>query len=124
MSYPRPTASTVFGSPIVFSQPFYFDPSKGNLLFDITKVGNGRLGYNVDAVRNTTDLSSCVARVGSLESTGGVLSLALIMEFTYVQVPEPSVLALVGIGILGGAFLLRRQSRSVHFPTAVSAPKR
>lgn len=111
MSYPRPTASTVFGSPIVFSQPFYFDPSKGNLLFDITKVGNGRLGYNVDAVETRTDLSSSVARVGSLEPTGGVLSLALIMEFTYVQVPEPSVPALMGIGSIVAALILPRRGR-------------
>lgn len=112
MSYPFTTPHVFFGSPIVFSQPFYFDPSKGNLLFDITKVGDGRLGYNLDAVRSTSDTSSSVGRVGGLEPTGGVQSLALIMQFTYVQVPEPSAFALMCLAAVGAVLILPRRGRA------------
>lgn len=110
MSYRFNSSETAFGSPIVFTKPFYFDPSKGNLLFDITKVGDGRLGYNLDAVRSSTDNSSSVGRVGGPDPTGGLDTIAFIMHFTY-DVPEPSALALTGLAGIVGALMFPRRGR-------------
>ncbi len=107
-SYPFNTPQTFFGSPILFTHPFYFDPSKGNLLFDIIKLGQGKLGYDLDAVRSSTDGSSSAIRTGDQSPTGGTDTVAFIMQFTYDPIPEPSGVVMLALGGLAALLTLRK----------------
>jgi hypothetical protein len=92
------------GGPLSFdfsmpTQPFYYNPAVGNLLMDIY-VGTGG-GLTMDAVNYDSDGVSSIG--GSASDPRGIVlgsgpaSVGLVTRFTFEPIPEPSVLALLGL---------------------------
>jgi hypothetical protein len=84
--------------------PFLYDPSKGNLLWDVTAWG----GLPLSAVEDQTTSSLTGAVFGSPTATFGDPIVAAIFQFTFVPVPEPSG-ALTGVAALLLAATARRR---------------
>jgi len=93
-----------------FSTPFFYDPANGNLLLDIRiHEGFGPIGPPqgvaiLDAFSVAGDSVSSVYAFGPTSPTSGQVStLGLATAFHVVPVPEPSLIALlaVGVGMLG-----------------------
>lgn len=120
------TASTLLGNGTYafdftfdFSTPFFYDPSKGNLLLDITFVANPSTPVILDASFVAGDGTSRAYHSsdrGFNSDTAG-----LVARFEVTAVPEPTSLVLFGLGIAAlaalrgrrgsGAAVLERQSR-------------
>ena len=96
-----------FGTPFVFETPFFYDPSKGDLLLDLQF--NGGSGSSV--VYDSHDIGSPAGNFGSLSgaSSDGFFNDHIVTEFIF-DVPEPSGLSLGMIGCLG--LLLRGDRRT------------
>jgi|GEM_PF-266514 len=72
----------VFDMPIQFTTPFYYDPSKGNLLLDFKNFSGGTIGYE-DGINDSDD---GVSRAWSLDpnSPSGVVDTGgHVLEFIY-----------------------------------------
>ncbi|AHG92765.1 PEP motif putative anchor domain protein (plasmid) [Gemmatirosa kalamazoonensis] len=89
--------------------PYLFDPSRGNLLLDVTVLSQDYVSYyGFDFSRSTTDGTSRVYNSSALPgvpSTVRTDALGLITTFEtrpYVTTPEPATLALLagGVGLL------------------------
>lgn len=109
LSYPSNTPEPYgYFLKINFDRPFYYDPNKGNLLVDFTKFGAGSLGFDVDGTWDPKDGTSAVAKIGDGATAGITESFGFIMQFEIDRVPEPSTLAMLGVGLCGGLVILRR----------------
>jgi len=116
---PLSLSGTGGGSPnpfnviINFSQPFVYNPANGNLLLDVRNYGGGNYTTEFDATDIYGDGISRVYTYGSSVNSAtadGSDSLGLVTEFIYQPVPEPSTLALAGLGGLS-LMLFRRQRK-------------
>ena len=101
-----------FDYQVVFSKPFLYDPSKGNLLVDISLVGSssGGTAY-LDYARSSDD---GVSRISAPTLTGNATEAATIgaiTQFTAVAVPEPETWALCLLGLGAISFAVRRRTR-------------
>jgi hypothetical protein len=112
---------------INFSKPFYYDPSKGNLLLDIRNFSGTTPDSpsRIPSLDGTTSAQDSMSVMGSIQggpdqnastgvnaTTGFTSTNATIVQFTYdVVVPEPSTYALAGTA-LATLLLLRRRSAS------------
>jgi hypothetical protein len=116
-------SSTASGQPrnfdvtINLSVPFLYNPSLGNLLLDVRNFGGG--GTNVFDAEET--LGDSVSRI--VTSNSGVNSatadfgdsVGLVTQFTFVGVPEPSAMLLVGTSAASfWGVRLRRRARAVE----------
>ena len=89
---PRP-----FDVGIRFDTPFYYDPSKGNLALTIIAFGT-RSPLILDAESTTGD---GVGRVfGPNALSGTIDSLGLVTRFDITPIPEPSSMAILGLGTI------------------------
>lgn len=94
--------------------PFLYNPGAGNLLLDIRNFSAGFTGF-VDAASDSS--ASPQIRLNFVDNstttpTGLVQSAGAVTQFTFqsASVPEPgSVALLVGMGISGAGFLVRRR---------------
>ena len=88
-----------------FFEPFLYDPSKGNLLFDVIAWGGASPSTAEDKARN-------VLRTGLFNSTPGATdgepAPASVVQFTFVPVPEPSGI-LFGVAAVFVAVTVRRR---------------
>jgi hypothetical protein len=101
--------SWVLSMGIVFSQPYLYRPSEGNLLMDIRVNGGSTFGTYLDA----SDLAG--GPVGSVRGNIGDASglssgVGLVTEFYGTLVPEPSAWALLVLGA-SSVWLLRVKRR-------------
>ncbi len=115
ISFDFPAGGTVdpFSDVVAITTPFAYDPSSGDsLLLDFifdSRVGTGVTGdfLAVDRQQNTSD-------IGVAYFNGGYLgtSDAPIIQLTYhtgsSNIPEPSMLALMGLGLLGLGVVRRK----------------
>ena len=116
------TATTTGGDPnpfefvIPLSTPFLYDPSAGNLLMDVVRQGvGGGIGPTVsfrfmDAASFLVTQPDSVSRISGSQFNASATfedETGLITRFTTAAVPEPSVLALFGLG-LAGICVMRR----------------
>jgi len=110
-----------FGALIFLNEPFYYDPSRGNLLMDVRNFGGGRTTYSnppfgagpayLDASSVTGDTISSVY-ADSVDAISGIPStLGLVTQFYITPVPEPSTLSLLGLGALTISACWRRRRR-------------
>jgi len=110
----NPTGNAPSSWTIDGSTPFFYDPSRGNLLLDIQIVGQrvdaGFLGAGFDGQADFGGRSSSADNFG-----GNIASSGLSLGVTFNAVPEPSSLTL---GLIGGALasvlLRRRATQSAH----------
>ena len=96
----------------MFTTPFYYDPSQGNLLLDIRNFGGGSTSWGVppffgpayvDAVNELGDrVSSVFANdVNALSGTTSTLGLVTRIGITPVPEPGPLTLLLAGLAVFG-----------------------
>lgn len=120
---PLPLSSTASGGPphafditVNLATAFFYNPSAGNLLLDVRNFGAGTTTA-FDAQDITGDSVSRVVNFGSVSSATADISdsIGLVTQFTFIAVPEPSALLLVGAGasIISG-WRLRRRSQAVN----------
>ncbi len=93
---------------IFLTTPFYYDPSRGNLLLDIRNFGGGNTIWGippftgpayVDASNVTGDRVSRVFANDVDALSGTADSLGLVTQFWITPVPEPPALALLAVGL-------------------------
>lgn len=105
-----------FDITFLFTTPFFYDPTLGNLLLDVFNVGGG-LSTSFDAHGSDTDGISRVWSLGSAGATSGIAgTLGLVTQFDFqtagpATIPEPSTLVLMGFGLLGIVAFGRRRRR-------------
>jgi hypothetical protein len=106
-------ATQPFATIFTFAQPFVYDPQAGNLLIEIRNYGGiytppGAIA-GFDAVLQQGDGVSWV--LGDLPDSpmGRTITPGYVIQFEYTIVPEPSSLALFGLGALGLAWFYRKR---------------
>ncbi len=110
------------------SNPYFYDPSQGNLLMEVNNRGGFLFGIRhggvatLDAVDTAGDgVSSVIAgNIGNQVPTAGTVSTkGLVTSFRIVPVPEPSTWALLGLAtvIFGGRFCHTLSRRKAHHVT-------
>jgi len=98
-----------FGLVFDLMNPFFYDPTKGNLLLDIN-VGFTTLGGFPPQFSRDDGTSGVVSRAwdGAFGSPGAD-TLALRTLFTTVDLAEPGTLGLLALGFVGAASMRRRK---------------
>lgn len=96
-----------FEAPIVFTNPFTYNPANGNLLWDVTRFSTN-VSHPMDAVGVTGDSVSRLRATTTTATMGTADSVGIIVQFEYSPVPEPATIAVLGIGALA---LVRRRRR-------------
>ncbi len=101
-----------FDITIHFTTPFYYDPSRGNLLMDFNVYSGAASPTNLelDGVLDSTDSVSRVLTLGNATATTAsvVDTLGIVTQFsTAALVPEPSAGLLIGAALLL-SFLVRK----------------
>lgn len=87
-----------FDLKLLFSKPFYYDPSKGSVLINFTTSGSFTTGLSVDLHSHGSP------SIGWIENSGA----NLVTQFDVTAVPEPETCVLVGLGGLALLFSRRR----------------
>jgi hypothetical protein len=110
-----PLSSANTGSPardfdivINLTTPFFYDPQLGNLLLEVFNYQGGTT-TPFDAVTIVGSMVSRLYAPSASASSGSVDSTGLITQFTFVAIPEPTSVALLGAGLAGAADSLRRR---------------
>ena len=85
--------------------PFLYDPSQGNLLFDVIAWQGEEHGSNRND--NVPGLLTALGVENPL-ATRGFRGAATVFQFTFVPVPEPASWTLVGIAFVAALALRRR----------------
>ncbi len=103
-----PTGNAASTLTIGGSTPFFYDPTRGNLLLDIQIIGQrldpNFLGASFDGQADYGKLSSSADNFG-----GNVASSGLSLGITFNSVPEPSSLAMTAVGGVLASLWLRRK---------------
>jgi hypothetical protein len=96
--------------------PFIYDPSKGDLLLDVTAIeSSGGISAPFDAETNSP-FTAHVDAPDISAASGGAFATGLVTQFQFTPVPEPSTLLLDSLGALlvgvGGRGRPRRSVRA------------
>ena len=93
-----------------FATPFLYDPTQGNLLFDIQSTfGAGFWNNAFDATLSNTDQTSTAFTTSGTPATS---TLGLVVQFTYTTpTPEPEMLSLLFASLMGLGALRYASSR-------------
>ncbi len=94
-----------FDALIPFESPFFYDPRNGNLLLDVTApIGANGLYFDMFQSSNVASI------LGGIGTNSGLLAgdVALVLQFNYVPVPEPSILAICTV-FVGALFFQSRK---------------
>jgi hypothetical protein len=99
-----------FGQVIPATTPFFYVPSRGNLLLDIT-AGGGLVLFpgSLDAQSTPGDSVSRVFANSEIALSGTADSLGLVTRFNLTIIPEPSTSALLILGAGMTMLFLRRK---------------
>jgi hypothetical protein len=96
-----------FGLKILFTTPFAYDPSKGNLMLDVFHDrASGTSGGNLDVFNSFSPIGFGVAQAPGGSRVNGTLAT----DFFYTAVPEPSA-ACFGVYFIGLVWFTRKISR-------------
>ena len=90
--------------PVYLEHPFFYDPNRGNLIFDI--IPSGGFGFPLDFhTEGNGEFGSVFADLGSTgyPDSGEVSRGGFVSVISMNRIPEPGV---VGLAALGGAALL------------------
>jgi hypothetical protein len=99
-----------FRAHIVFSQPFIYDPTRGNLLLDVRNFAGGDTTF-FDAVDTTNDPVSSVWALSANALSGTLETKGLVVRFVANPIPEPGTLALFILGVVAlAATVVRRRN--------------
>jgi hypothetical protein len=100
---PGPGNTRQFDLTFPFQRPFLYDPAVGNLLAEFQSGPPATTGDTIffDLVAGDPTVNAVAAFGSSTATTGDVLGIGLITQFTVQAVPEPSTFALLGLGTLG-----------------------
>jgi hypothetical protein len=97
---PGPGNTRQFDVAQPFTTPFRYDPRAGNLLIELRFLSVSGQPVIRDAVSGNPSVMAMIA--GSpTATTGTVVDLAAVVQYTVQPVPEPSAFALVGLGLAG-----------------------
>ncbi len=108
-TYQPGTAPQPFDTMIIATAPFFYSPSRGNLLVDITAAaGLVQLSGAFDAQNATGDSVSRVFAVNGNSLSGTPDTLGLVTRFDFTVVPEPTTLLLTATA-LSLIFLFKRR---------------
>jgi PEP-CTERM motif len=103
--------------------PFFYDPSRGNLLMEVFTAGGSRTApfdavLDVDGVSRAFDIPA--AQVPAIDTLG------LVTQFEATPVPEPATLTLLAVGLAGiagrRAFRAHSATRRGDYCSCVSRP--
>lgn len=90
-----------FDISIVFTTPFLYDPSLGNLLFDVRNFGGGFTTQFDAHLAGGDPISRNYSLGGGVGSASGVLDTSgLVTKFQTQAVPEPAAVVLLSGGLL------------------------
>lgn len=118
------SASTPFGgggdgAAIFFATPFFYDPTRGNLLLDIFNFGGGSTSWGVppfsgpayvDASSVSGDWVSSLVATDVHASSGSLSTMGLVTRLLFTPVPEPSTWALM-MAVVIAIWISRKRSR-------------
>lgn len=93
---------------INLSTPFFYDPQLGNLLLEVFNFQGGTT-TPFDAITIAGSLVSRLYSPSVSASSGTLDSTGLITQFTFVAIPEPTSIALLGAGLAGAVDSVRRR---------------
>jgi hypothetical protein len=103
-----------FDFPIIFTVPFFYDPSQGKLLLDVVVSAassdpSSIIVFSISGTSGASDIGTLWSNSGSIVSTP---DYGLVTQFTVQAVPEPSELSLAALGGgLAGVMCLRQRRR-------------
>lgn len=95
---------------ISFQTPFFYDPSQGDLLWELQNFGtySGTEQLILDYIPSTTPILDRLYATSPMATTGTTQSSGLVTRFT---IPEPTTLGFVSFGLAGLSFQRRRQKK-------------
>lgn len=93
------------------SNPFLYDPARGNLLLDVRNF-MGAATSPFDAINTSGDSVSSLFSIGANSTSGTLSTLGLFTRFVVDPVPEPSTWALFITGVAAFALFHRTRRKS------------
>lgn len=112
-----------FDLTISLATPYFYNPSSGNLLLDVTMT-SATTTPNAETISFEFQVNSApMARVFNLNGSGAYSGReqGLMTQITYSTVPEPSSCVLIGVGVLVIGWAARRRwshFANFHLPAA------
>jgi len=110
---PPPGGPGMFQNPtVLFTRPFFYDPSRGNLLLEVAGVaGRAFLPGALDGHSVAGDSISWVFVNSNLSPSGSTATFGLVTRFDITIVPEPATWQFLLLGMIASAVAWRKHRR-------------